>query len=116
MSDILTKSIRKIRESKGYSQEYMAQEMNLSQRAYSKIENCETKLDWEKLKIISKILEIEIGDLINYDKNSKINHHDFKHTSSSDLAVFISLYEDRILRIEKEMDFLREIVLNNTQH
>lgn len=36
--------IRKIRELKGFSQEYMANNLGITQRAYGKLENQETKI------------------------------------------------------------------------
>lgn len=45
----------------------MATKLNVSQRAYSKLENNEIKLDWERLTDISKVLEIDPIELISFD-------------------------------------------------
>ena len=46
--------IRKARELKGFSQDFMAGKLEMSQWAYSKIENNDIKLDWDELKIFLK--------------------------------------------------------------
>ena len=38
MSQNISETIRLIRESKGYSQEYMASQLNITQQAYSRLE------------------------------------------------------------------------------
>ena len=43
-NDIIGKNIRKFRELKGYSQEYMANEMELTQASYAKLESNSTKI------------------------------------------------------------------------
>lgn len=58
------KIIRKYRESLGYTQEYMATHMGISQNAYSKIENNITQLTVEHLKQISAALGVAITDLL----------------------------------------------------
>ena len=57
--------IKRIRIEKGYSQEYMADMLNVSQNAYHKLERGHTRISLKKFIEISKILEIEISELIN---------------------------------------------------
>ena len=52
--------IRKLRESKDYSQENMAGELNISTSAYSKIERGVTDPSIGRLTAIAKILEVDI--------------------------------------------------------
>jgi transcriptional regulator with XRE-family HTH domain len=51
--------IRKIRELKGFSQEYMASSLGITQNSYSKLENQKTRLSLKRLNNISKILELD---------------------------------------------------------
>lgn len=50
--------IKSIRKNSGYSQEYVAEKLGISQKAYSDIESGKTRLKNEVLHEISKILEI----------------------------------------------------------
>jgi len=64
MNDIREK-IRIARLTKGYSQNYMAVQLNISQRAYCKLECGKTKLSLRRFLFITKILEIDGGVLVN---------------------------------------------------
>ena len=57
--------IRKLREIKLWSQEEMAEKMNMSLNGYAKIERGETKLHLDKLEQIAHVLGIDIIELIN---------------------------------------------------
>ncbi|MDB5030131.1 helix-turn-helix transcriptional regulator [Mucilaginibacter sp.] len=61
-------SIRKKREFKNYSQEYMAYKLDISQNAYSKIELGYTKITLERLFQIAEVLDINVSELIDPDQ------------------------------------------------
>jgi transcriptional regulator with XRE-family HTH domain len=56
--------IRKYREMRNYSQEYVAGKMGISQNAFSKIENNITQLTVSHIRQISAILEVSMMDLL----------------------------------------------------
>lgn len=60
----IRKNIRKYRMLRGYSQEYMAHRLNISQFAYHKIESGRTTLKVSVLIKIGKILDIDSEKLI----------------------------------------------------
>lgn len=64
-------NIRKIRESKDYTQDYLAVKLSISQNAYSKIELGYTKITVERLFQIAQILEVNPVGLIDFN-NEKI--------------------------------------------
>lgn len=55
----LRRKIRVVRRLKGYSQEYMAIKMGISQNAYSKMERGKIRLAPERILNISKLLGME---------------------------------------------------------
>ncbi len=57
-------NIRKIREYRNYTQEYLAMKLDISQNAYSKIELGYTKITLERLYQIAHILEVDILEMI----------------------------------------------------
>ncbi|WP_214073305.1 helix-turn-helix transcriptional regulator [Mucilaginibacter sp. dw_454] len=63
--------IRKKREERNYTQEYLAYKLNISQNAYSKIELGYTKITVERLFQIAEVLEINAADLLNPDPTEK---------------------------------------------
>lgn len=61
-------NIRKKRESKGFSQEYMANVLEISQASYARLENEDTKVTVERLSKIAEILDINIIDFFDADR------------------------------------------------
>ena len=60
--------IKKIREYKNYTQQHMADKLELSQNAYCKIENGTTKLTTDRLEAIAGILDVPIESILAGDK------------------------------------------------
>lgn len=73
MSDF-SKNIRRIREAKGYSQEYVAGKLKISQRNYSKMESGEINISINKLLEICEVLEVEITDILGADGKHVYNN------------------------------------------
>ncbi|NCD68648.1 helix-turn-helix domain-containing protein [Mucilaginibacter agri] len=71
----IASNIRRIRESKGYTQEYLAMKLGISQNAYSKIELGYTKITLERLFHISKIIEVEVAKLMEDPKSPFPSEH-----------------------------------------
>ncbi|QJD97110.1 helix-turn-helix transcriptional regulator [Mucilaginibacter robiniae] len=57
-------NIRKIREDKNYTQEYLAAKLKISQNAYSKIELGRNNITLNRLLCIAEILEIDAVTLL----------------------------------------------------
>jgi len=70
-SDSKTKAvaanIRKIREQRNYTQDYLAAKLEISQNAYSKIELGYSNITLSRLVNIAEILEVDIETLIKTD-------------------------------------------------
>lgn len=95
----------------------MAGKLEISQRAYSKIENNDIKLDWGRLEDISKTFEIEPIDLVSIRDSLVFNNC----SQSGKFQVFNNnlpdelkkSYEDRVDHLEKEVLFLRGLLAKN---
>lgn len=61
-------NIRKIRESKGFSQDYMANVLDISQASYARLENEDTKVTVNRLYKIAEILDSNIIDFFDSDR------------------------------------------------
>jgi transcriptional regulator with XRE-family HTH domain len=59
----LSDKLRSLRAAKGYTQEYMANKLQITQKTYSSWENTADELPITKLKSICEILEINIENL-----------------------------------------------------
>lgn len=101
----IAKNIRKIRELKNYKQEYIANELNISVRGYSKIENEETQITVNRLVEIANILEVDPMEIIQFDSNKVINNNqDF------DLQFLI----DSVENINKQNKIILEYISKKT--
>ncbi|MGA9649795.1 helix-turn-helix domain-containing protein [Pedobacter sp.] len=63
----VARNIRKIREYRDYTQDYLAAKLKISQNAYSKIELGYSKLTIERLFQVAEILDIEATQLLTLD-------------------------------------------------
>lgn len=61
--------IRFLRQQKGLTQEQIAELLDVTPQAYSKIEQGKTRLNIERIQQIANIFNIDITDLINNDNN-----------------------------------------------
>ena len=104
-------NIRKIRELKGFSQDFLANELDISQRQLSRIENNETDLSISKLEAISNLLEVTINQLLGFDEKFIFQHCENAFGTNQNYYAFTDkekeLYEKRISHLEKEITFLR---------
>ncbi len=124
--------LRQLREEKEWSQEDMAERMDMSPSGYAKIERGDTQLKLEKLEQIAQIFKIDVVELMaNPEKgvvffmndNSNDNHNtvmaEGSHYYCSNEAVTIELeklkmslkHKDELLEQQKKMlaDKEREI-------
>jgi transcriptional regulator with XRE-family HTH domain len=111
------KKLKQLRELKNYTQEYMATELGLSTRAYSKIEAGETQLTINRLNEISRVLGIEPMEILGFDHNNIFNNctqegDNSTMGTSTYLAPdkLMEQYEQRIKHLESEIIFLRALV------
>ena len=59
--------IKNLREMNGWSQEVMAERLNMSKNGYARIERGESKLDMERLEKIAETFSLEVVDLISQE-------------------------------------------------
>ena len=69
MKNYCKDSLRELRRKKNYSQEFMAEELGISQKAYSDIENGKTTLKHGVLEKLSKVLDVSQDDLCPISNN-----------------------------------------------
>lgn len=96
--------IKQLRELKNFTQEYMAQQLGLSTRAYSKIETGETQLTVNRLNEISKILGITPVEVLGFDDKNIFNIH---HSTGNNGLNYINLPEKLIEQYEETIQSLK---------
>jgi transcriptional regulator with XRE-family HTH domain len=110
MATSIKNKIKSIRELKNYTQEYMAEQLGVTQAGYSKIEKGKTILSYVKLVEIARILEVSVEDIISFDSeryfssfNNKVigNNNGSILINTEDTNTLKALYEDKIMLLEK---------------
>lgn len=76
---ICGQNIRKIRRDRDLTQEYMAFEMGISQKAYSDIENSKVKIHLDILTKISDILKIKPSEICSISHKCGTNDYEDKY-------------------------------------
>lgn len=114
---MIGQKIRKVRVLRGFSQDYVSNLLNISQAAYSDIENNKSKVNFERIQEIANIFELDINDLISFDENQV-----FSNTFSENSSVYFSVkkvisetfdkerevYVDQIKSLKEEILYLRK--------
>ncbi len=109
--------IRKVRELKGYKQEYVAGKLSLSVTAYGNIERNESSLTFERLEEIAEVLEVTVQDILNIPEQLNIhsisnsNNVGFNHTFNDNRVCTegeAEAYKQSISHLSKEVEYLRQ--------
>ena len=103
MDKEIHKRIKKIRKEKRYSQTVMANKLGITQMAYSKIERGVTKLNWDYMHQLAAILEVNIWDLIDVQK-------EYQPSAPYEVQAVenIELLKKLIHQYDKELSSLKE--------
>jgi transcriptional regulator with XRE-family HTH domain len=121
MTDKVGSNIRRFRELRGYSQDFMADKLGITQSSYGKIEREAVKLTIERLQNIADVLEVDLANLIN-SKNQNIFNimynndvsngyiENQKLESKEAYQQLIKSLEQKNAHLEEEIAFLRKMV------
>jgi len=106
--------IRKVRELKGFKQEYVATELGMSVTAYGNIERNASGITFERLEEISRVLEVTVQDILNIPE--QLNIHSVANSQVGFNQVGFNYYENQqeieafkraMDNLEKEVEYLR---------
>lgn len=71
---LLRENIRKIRELRNYTQEYMADQLGLSVSGYGKIERSDSDINLSRITQISEILNVSRAVLLEFNSDEILTH------------------------------------------
>ena len=107
----IEEKIKSIRELKNLTQEYMAEKLGITQAGYSKIESGTTKISYDKIVDISKILGVETEELLAFDSQKYFNSfNNVKGSNNGSVTIKVeegdikSLYEDKISLLNRLLE------------
>lgn len=103
--------LRKLRNQKGFSQEYLADRLNISQKTYSNMENDRTPITVEILKQLSSELEVDMIDLIT-DSEIIVQYNTSQDTSTFNGVVNNNFPEELINQLKERIIDLKNQLLD----
>lgn len=115
--------IRLIRETKGFSQEQLAEKLDMSPSAYGDIERGSSDIKLSRLEKIADSLEVKLSELFELSENGSLNIINSMHSnnetkihissSASELEkqlAIVELKDKEIAMKDREIENLREII------
>ncbi len=113
-SDKIGKDIRSVREAKGYSQEYMAEMLDMVQSSYANLESGKSSMSVDRLLHICDILHMDVHGLLDRAGTMALPQQQLSvHTEKMNAAMHpevIHLYSELIAEMKSEIEFLRGLV------
>ncbi len=113
-------NIRKLREFREYSQEYVAKKLKITQGAYSRMENGEIDVPFSRIEKVAEVLEMPIAKLVGYDDKQMMTNYITQSNNfttngnilSNKLSVeeLTKQYDLRILSLENEIIRLHSLL------
>lgn len=102
----LMSRIRIQRELRGWSQEYLADCLNICAKAYSKLERGKTRLHVERLYQLAALLDLDIRDLLQPNPEREKPAVSV-HSSAESLAAIKALYERLLAEKDRNIKLLQ---------
>jgi transcriptional regulator with XRE-family HTH domain len=105
--------IKKFRELRNYTQDHIAEKLEMTPQGYGKIERNEVEVTIQKLQRIADILGTTIPDMLGFEDKFVFNNYECQQNNlklgvnhSVNLEEFHKIYEGRIGDLQKEIDRL----------
>ena len=109
---------RKLRELRGYKQEYMAKCLGISIKAYSKLENGETAISLNRLRQVSRVLQIDPTEIIDFSEENiyrscrQCAANWCPDASLTSLSIRLLAYQQRVNQLENQVVDLNNRLAN----
>lgn len=109
--------VRMLREGIGYSQEYVANKLDISQQAYSKLEKNPDSATLERLKQLSEVLGVSINSIVG-DEDMFIQQNFHQQGGNASTVMYMTGLADRernlmlqqIQSLEQQIAVLTKII------
>ena len=104
-----------IRTSLGYSQEYVASKLNITQQNYSRLEKNPESFNIKKLIKLAEIFNVDISSLL--PSNNTVNRSTKQPMDKILPEIYLQKerYESQIQNLTEEIRFLRDLVRSYTE-
>ncbi len=109
--------VKKLRELRNFTQEFMAASLEMTPSGYGKIERNESEVSFQKLEKIAEVLGIKVEDIVNFNEkmvfnimnnNNSNNGYVVNNNTMSDNEK--KLYEELITQLKEENATLKKYI------
>lgn len=116
MKTNIIETIRLIRESKGYSQEFVASKLYITQQAYSRLEKNPESITLQRLRDLAKVLNVPLLTLIGEENMYFMQNINQQGGHAATKLVLnqssVPIEQNELIKgMQNEINFLRELVL-----
>ncbi|TAE73125.1 MAG: helix-turn-helix domain-containing protein [Bacteroidetes bacterium] len=108
--------IKKIREFRNFTQDYMAKQLDITQAGYSRIEANLVDIPFSRIEQIAKVLNVSLVEIVGFDGKNIFNSN-FTNTTNGfvlganeHLQDIKNQYESRIASLETEIIRLHNLL------
>jgi transcriptional regulator with XRE-family HTH domain len=102
--------LRKLRMDKGYSQEYLAEVLNISQKTYSNMEIDKSSISVDTLKKIAAEYNVDLMEILS-DERVIVQHNNSHDNSTFQGGIIINHLSDELLtQLKERIEDLKVIV------
>jgi len=113
----LGEKLKQARLNKNFSQEYMAEVLEVSQKTYSNFENNKTSPNFSQIEEIAETLGVSVLDFLTDKEKYSFNYNDVKGGNNGYVVnnhnipeKLIEQYELRIKKLEEEVSYLKSLL------
>ena len=101
--------IKKFREERNIKQEYIADEMGITQSSYGRLEKNDNRLTATKLIKIAEILNISVSVLFG-EKANNVIHENKGDNAQAQIGTLVQQDKEHIESLKEEVKFLRKML------
>ena len=111
----LGEKLKQARLNKNFSQEYMAEVLDVSQKTYSNFENNKTSPSFSQIEEIAKTLGISVLEFLTDKEKYAFTYNDIKGGNNGYVInnlpeKLIEQYELRVKKLEEEVSYLKSLL------
>ncbi len=107
--------LRQLRMNRGYSQEYIAEILGVSQKTYSNMENDKTNISIEVLKKIAEEYKVDMIELLS-DGKVVVQHNNFSDTSSLQGIIYNHTSDELINQLKLRIEDLKKSLVEKEKY
>ncbi len=103
-------SIKKLRELRNYTQEYMAGGLDMSINGYGKIERDEVEITLTKLEKVTELLDVSLDKILHFDSSAVLNFSNSNYAHGNVEQQTVANDEALKLILAQQQDLMQKVV------